>query len=98
MSNHGQQIIYGREVITRLAPTNYDQVAIAFGGHGERVTDPAEIAPAVRRAFHSGKPSIINIVISNEVIHPVTISMLGGLAGKAETVIPYYKNLPEPVS
>jgi acetolactate synthase-1/2/3 large subunit len=96
MSNHGQHLVYGREVISRLAPTAYVEIAVAFGGHGERVTDPAQIAPAVRRAFASGKPSIVNIVISNDVIHPITISMLGNLAGKAETVIPCYKTLPDP--
>ncbi|MEI8239195.1 MAG: thiamine pyrophosphate-binding protein [Actinomycetota bacterium] len=95
MSNHGQHLVYGREVISRLTPTAYDQIAIAFGGHGERVTDPAEVAPAVRRAFASGLPAIVNVVVSNEVVHPITLTLLGNLAGEGEIVVPYYQNLPD---
>jgi acetolactate synthase I/II/III large subunit len=52
-----------RAVATKLAPgTRYDRIAEAFGGYGELVEDPAQIAPALERAFASGKPSIVNVL------------------------------------
>ncbi len=39
-------------------------MAQAMGVHGERVDDPAEIGPAVRRAFESGRPALLDITIS----------------------------------
>ena len=33
----------------------------AFGGHGEYVETPAEIRPALERAFASGKAAIVNV-------------------------------------
>ena len=46
-----------------LLPTRYDQVAIAFGGHGEHVTAASQVLPAARRAIASGLPSVLNVVI-----------------------------------
>jgi acetolactate synthase-1/2/3 large subunit len=95
MSIHGQDAVYGagHDMVSRLTPTAYADVVVAFGGHGERVDDPSEVKAAVRRAFASGKPSIVNVVVSNEVVHPMTIAMLGDLTATDEIVIPYYKNL-----
>jgi thiamine pyrophosphate-dependent acetolactate synthase large subunit-like protein len=39
-------------------------MAQAMGVHGERVEDPAGIGPAIRRAFESGKPALLDITIS----------------------------------
>lgn len=50
-----------------LAPgTRYDLVVAALGGHGEFVTRADEIAPAVERAFASGKPACVNVVIEGQ--------------------------------
>jgi acetolactate synthase-1/2/3 large subunit len=50
-----------------LAPgTRYDLVASALGAHGEFVTRAAEIGPAVERAFASGKPACVNVVIEGQ--------------------------------
>lgn len=46
-----------------LAPTRYDQVAVALGGYGEFVTRPSDIAPALQRALASGKPAVVNVLI-----------------------------------
>jgi len=56
---------YGREraVGCELLPTRYDQVCMAFGGHGETVTDAAGLLPAARRALASGKPACLNVMI-----------------------------------
>ena len=39
-------------------------MAQAMGVHGERVDDPADIGPAIQRAFDSGKPALLDITIS----------------------------------
>ena len=50
-----------------MAPTRYDLVVEALGGHGEHVTDPAEIRPALERAFASGKPALVNVEMRKDV-------------------------------
>ncbi len=45
-----------------LRMTRYDEVAKAFGCHGEYVEKPDDIRPAIERAFASGKPSVVNVV------------------------------------
>ena len=32
-----------------------------MGCHGERVADPAELEPALRRCVESGKPAVIHV-------------------------------------
>ena len=50
-----------------LAPgTRYDLVAVALGGHGEQVTEVAEIGPAIDRAIASGKPAVVNVVLDGQ--------------------------------
>jgi len=44
---------------------NYADMAKAFGGHGERVTDPAEIVPAIKRAMvktQEGTPALLEFI------------------------------------
>ena len=50
-------------------PTPFDVAGMAtsMGVHGERITDPAEIAPAVDRALASGKPAVLDIVIDGSL-------------------------------
>ena len=95
MSIHGQQTVFGQDVATKLAPTRYDKVAEGFGCHGEFVTDTNDLAPAIERSLASGKPAVVNVITSAEVIHPITISLLGDLDNPNEIVVPYYKNLPK---
>ncbi len=47
----------GRE----LGWTRFDVIAEALGGHGEEVTEPSEIRPALERAFDAGVPAIVNV-------------------------------------
>jgi acetolactate synthase I/II/III large subunit len=56
---------YGREraIGCELLPTRYDQVAAAFGGFGERVSDAAQLLPAAQRAVDSGLPACLNVMI-----------------------------------
>ena len=46
-----------------LGHVDYQKVCEAFGGHGERVEDPAEIRPALERAMASGRPSVVNVIV-----------------------------------
>ena len=65
------QMIYGYDVIADLAPqTRYDEVVRALGGAGEMVTDPAQIGPAIDRAFASGVPYLVNIVTDVDAAYP----------------------------
>jgi acetolactate synthase-1/2/3 large subunit len=44
---------------------NYADMARAFGGHGERVTDPNEIVPAIKRAMvktQEGVPALLEFI------------------------------------
>jgi len=45
----------------------YEKMVEMWGGHGEMVTDPGEIIPAIRRAAANGKPSIINVEVDPEI-------------------------------
>ncbi|MCA0452918.1 MAG: hypothetical protein LCI00_02955 [Chloroflexi bacterium] len=52
-----------RAIATSLAPTRYDKIVEAMGGHGEGVEDPANIRPALERAFASGQPACVNVTL-----------------------------------
>jgi oxalyl-CoA decarboxylase len=43
--------------------TRYDQMMIALGGEGHRVTTPEELAEALDAAIKSGKPTLIDAII-----------------------------------
>jgi acetolactate synthase-1/2/3 large subunit len=65
------QFLYGYDVAADLAPqTRYDQVVTALGGGGEMVTDPAQIGPAIDRAFASGVPYLINVITDVTAMYP----------------------------
>lgn len=66
--------LYGddAQVATRLAPTRYDLLTHAFGGHAENVERPDEIAPALERALASGQPAVVNVALDPDAMqgHP----------------------------
>ena len=48
---------------------DYAAMARDFDGHGERVTDPGEILPAIRRSIaqtEAGVPALLGFIISKE--------------------------------
>ncbi len=59
----------GSNLLYSEFPTPFDLAATArsMGVHGERITHPGEIAPAVRRAVASGKPALLDIVIDGSM-------------------------------
>jgi acetolactate synthase-1/2/3 large subunit len=49
---------------------DYAAMARAFGGYGERVTEPAEIVPAIRRGIEqtqNGVPALLEFITAKEV-------------------------------
>jgi acetolactate synthase-1/2/3 large subunit len=71
LEKHPMQALYGYDVAADLQPQcRYDQVVAALGGAGELVTRPADIAPALRRAFDSGVPYLVNIVTDPKNAYP----------------------------
>jgi len=95
MSKHGQQIMYGhdRTVVTTLGPTRYDQAAAGFGCHAEFVERCEDIAPALARAFRSGKPACVNVLTDPAIVAPVTAAMYGmqaAAAAASRVSLPYY--------
>jgi acetolactate synthase-1/2/3 large subunit len=51
----------GGKIGRDLGYQRYEKLMDAFGGYGEYVEKPAEIRPALERAFASGKPAIVNV-------------------------------------
>ena len=71
LEKHPMQALYGYDVAADLQPEcRYDQVVAALGGAGELVTRPEEIGPALRRAFASGVPYLVNIATDPHVAYP----------------------------
>jgi thiamine pyrophosphate-dependent acetolactate synthase large subunit-like protein len=53
---------------------NYADMAKAFGGYGERITEPPEIIPAIKRAIRKteeGVPGLLEFITSKEIEYPV---------------------------
>jgi acetolactate synthase-1/2/3 large subunit len=71
LEKHPMQMLYGYDVAAELRPgTRYDQVVTALGGGGELVESPDQIGPALRRAFDSGVPYLVNIVTDPAIAYP----------------------------
>src|SRR5205085_1098402 len=48
---------------------NYAEMARAFGGHGERITEPDQIVPAIRRGIQQtqdGHPALLEFITQKE--------------------------------
>jgi acetolactate synthase-1/2/3 large subunit len=58
-----QGAVEGTTVACELRATRYDRISEAFGGAGETVQHIDQLAPAVNRAFDSGVPYCINVLI-----------------------------------
>jgi acetolactate synthase-1/2/3 large subunit len=71
LEKHPMEALYGYSVIAELREgTRYDQVAEALGCEGEFVQTPAELRPALERAFESGRPTLVNVLTDPSVAYP----------------------------
>lgn len=61
LREYGEARAHGCE----LLPSRYEKVVEALGGYGEYVSKPADLGPALTRAFESGKPACINVAIES---------------------------------
>src|SRR5581483_6695582 len=71
LEKHPMQAIYGYDVAADLQPEcRYDDVVKALGGAGEIVKRPADLGPALDRAFASGVPYLVNVVTDPAIAYP----------------------------
>jgi acetolactate synthase-1/2/3 large subunit len=76
LEKHPMQAIYGWDMACDLQPgTRYDQVVEALGGHGELVTDPDQVGPAIDRALDSGLPALVNVLTDPSDVYPRTSNL-----------------------
>jgi acetolactate synthase-1/2/3 large subunit len=71
LEKHPMEALYGYSVAAELRPeTRYDQVVQALGAHGELVRTPAELRPALERAFAAGGPALVNVLTDPSIAYP----------------------------
>lgn len=70
------QMIYGWDAACDLQPgLRYEDVVKALGGAGETVSDPAQIGPALDRAFAAGVPYLVNVLTDPDDFYPRTSNL-----------------------
>jgi acetolactate synthase-1/2/3 large subunit len=71
LEKHPMEMLYGYSVVAELRPgTRYDEVVTALGGYGELVSAPADVRPALERAFDAGLPAVVNALTDPTVAYP----------------------------
>jgi len=76
LEKHPMQAIYGWDMACDLRTgTRYDEVVRALGGAGETVSDPAQIGPALDRAFAAGVPYLVNVLTDPADVYPRTSNL-----------------------
>ncbi|WAC94072.1 acetolactate synthase [Mycobacterium sp. Aquia_213] len=71
LEKHPMEAIYGYSVVAELRPgTRYDEVVRALGGHGELVSAPVELRPALERSFACGLPAVVNVLTDPAIAYP----------------------------
>lgn len=71
LEKHPMQMLYGYDVAADLQPEcRYDQVVDALGGAGEIVTAADELEAALKRAFASDVPYMVNVVTDPADVYP----------------------------
>ena len=71
LEKHPMELLYGYSVAADLQPgCRYDELVRALGGHGELVSSPDELRPALERAFACGKPALVNVLTDPTVAYP----------------------------
>src|SRR5216117_1860914 len=73
----GQVQMYGpdRTPACKLAPSRYDLMIEALGGHGEWVERPEQIRPALERALGAGETALVNVRIGTSDFRKDAISV-----------------------
>jgi acetolactate synthase-1/2/3 large subunit len=66
-----QEALYGEGNAPAAALSQeigYERMVEALGGHGERVTEPGQIRPALERAFDAGVAACVNVVVDGSLM------------------------------
>ena len=50
---------------------DFAALARVLGAYGERVEQPADVLPAIKRALASGQPAVVDVVIDKNFLAPV---------------------------
>jgi acetolactate synthase-1/2/3 large subunit len=68
ISAYGRERTLATEFMRNGEPysPHFVDVARAFGCHSERIESAAEVGPAVARAFDTGRPSVIEVMVNRE--------------------------------
>jgi thiamine pyrophosphate-dependent acetolactate synthase large subunit-like protein len=66
-----KELYGGRTFAVDYGDVDFAALARVFGCFGERVTDPAEVLPAVKRALASGRPAVVDVVIDKDTLAAV---------------------------
>ena len=61
----------GRTFAVDYGDVDFAALARVLGAFGERVKEPGEVLPAVRRALESGRPAVVDVVIDQNTHAPV---------------------------
>jgi acetolactate synthase-1/2/3 large subunit len=85
---HGQKVLTGRFVNTRLSQARYDVVAQGLGVPGTALVDPARLDDAVAQFFAGPVPALLDVTIDPEA----------GLALKADPLVSFlvFRDLAPP--
>ena len=71
LEKHPMEFLYGYSVAADLQPgLRYDEIVATLGGHGELVSSPDDLRPALERAFASGRPALVNVLTDPSVVYP----------------------------
>ena len=69
MVRQWQELFYEKRYASSLiggASPDYVKLADAYGALGQRVTRPEEVVPALKKAFSTPKPVILDIAVDRE--------------------------------
>lgn len=61
----------GRYFAVDYKNPDFGALAKVFGAHGEHVTRPGDLEGAIQRAFASGKPAVVDVMIDQNTLAPV---------------------------
>ena len=76
LEKHPMQAIYGYDVAADLqSGCRYDRVVEGLGGAGETVERPADLGPALDRAFAAGVPYLVNVLTDPAIAYPRTSNL-----------------------
>ncbi len=77
LEKHPMQALYGYDLVADLRPgIRYDKMMEAFGGRGWLVTEPDDIAPALKEALGCGEPAVVNILTDPAIAYPRSSNLL----------------------